>query len=161
MGSGLIVNIVLNYIFVAVLDLGVVGIALGTNIGMLVYTLQFMIYAAKGKAVLNQIIYHSKVFPRIKRNFRAWLSVFTNDNNVCNSNVRNHVFKSYGNANDVSFYGAAFRLFNLFLTPIYGLMRALQPAIGINFGSGNYNRVSKSFKVFALAATLIMLPFWL
>lgn len=45
--------------------------------------------------------------------------------------------------------------------PIYGLMRALQPAIGINYGAKHYKRVVWSFKIFALVATLIMLPFWL
>lgn len=68
---------------------------------------------------------------------------------------------NYGTTQDVAFYGAAFRLYNLFLTPIYGLMRALQPMVGINFGAKQYERVIKSFKVFAVVAFLIMLPLWL
>lgn len=163
MGIGLIVNIVLNYIFVAVLDFGVVGIALGTNIGMLVYTLQFMIYAAKGKASFKSNYLSFKSVSEDKKQILGlgFPSLLMTIMYVIQMFVVMYSLKSYGNPSNVSFYGAVFRLFNLFLTPIYGLMRALQPAIGINFGAGNYSRVSKSFKIFALVAALIMLPFWL
>ncbi|MDO5713601.1 MAG: MATE family efflux transporter [Tissierellia bacterium] len=67
----------------------------------------------------------------------------------------------YGTVKDVAFYGMVFRIFNLSLTPIYGLMRALQPTVGINFGAEKYERVISSFKIFAIAALIIMLPLWL
>jgi Na+-driven multidrug efflux pump len=40
-------------------------------------------------------------------------------------------------------------------------MRALQPVIGINFGAQKNDRVISSFKIFAVASSLIMFPFWL
>jgi Na+-driven multidrug efflux pump len=67
----------------------------------------------------------------------------------------------YGTTSDVAFYGVAFRLFTLMLTPIFGLMRALQPVVGINYGAKQYLRVIESFKVFAVVATGLMLPFWI
>ena len=39
-------------------------------------------------------------------------------------------------------------------------MRALQPVIGINYGAKQYDRVIRSYKVFAAAALILTLPFW-
>ena len=118
MGIGLIVNIVLNYIFVAVLDFGVVGIALGTNIGMLVYTLQFMIYAAKGKASFKSNYLSFKSVSEDKKQILGlgFPSLLMTIMYVIQMFVVMYSLKSYGNPSDVSFYGAVFRLFNLFLT---------------------------------------------
>lgn len=69
--------------------------------------------------------------------------------------------KAYGTDLDITFYGAVFRIFNFSLTPIYGLMRALQPVAGINYGAKQYERSISSFKIFSFVALIIMLPFWL
>lgn len=69
--------------------------------------------------------------------------------------------KAYGSELDITFYGAVFRVFNFSLTPIYGLMRALQPVAGINYGAEKYERSISSFKIFSFVALIIMLPFWL
>ena len=69
--------------------------------------------------------------------------------------------KAYGTELDITFYGAVFRIFNFSLTPIYGLMRALQPVAGINYGAKQYERSISSFKIFSFVALIIMLPFWL
>jgi len=66
----------------------------------------------------------------------------------------------YGTTSDVAFYGVVYRIFQFLLTPIFGLMRALQPAIGINYGAKQYDRVIRSYKIFGVAAMLLTLPFW-
>ena len=67
----------------------------------------------------------------------------------------------YGTTADIAFYGVVYRIFQFLLTPIFGLMRALQPVIGINYGAKQYGRVISSYKVFAVAALLLTLPFWI
>lgn len=67
----------------------------------------------------------------------------------------------YGTVSDIAFYGVVYRVFTFFLTPIFGLMRALQPVIGINFGAGEHERVIRSYKIFTVAAMLLTLPFWI
>ncbi|MDD7511610.1 MAG: MATE family efflux transporter [Peptostreptococcaceae bacterium] len=162
MGTGLVANVILNYIFVAILHWGVIGIALGTNIGMLIYTLQFIVYMARKKASFESNYLSLKRVHDDKKQIMSlgFPSLLMSVMYVIQMFVIMYSLKTYGVDSDVSFYGAVFRLFNLFLTPIYGLMRALQPAIGINFGAGHYKRVSQSFKLFAFVAALIMLPFW-
>ena len=68
---------------------------------------------------------------------------------------------NYGTSSDVTFYGTVFRVMSFMMMPIIGLMRSLQPVIGINFGAGNYERVVQSFKIWVGTAALLILPFWI
>lgn len=163
MGLGLVVNIICNYILMAVLKMGVKGAAWGTNIGMFIYALLFFIYAARGKASFDtnahKILAESDMLKEIlSLGFPSFLMSIMY---VIQSLVIMKALNSYGTSSDLALYGSVSRLFNLFLTPIYGLMRALQPAIGINYGAENYERVIKSFKVFAFAAFILMLPLYI
>lgn len=51
----------------------------------------------------------------------------------------------------------AFRIMNLLMIPIYGLMRALQSAVGINYGAKQYQRVIDFYKVFSFVAFVLAL----
>ncbi len=163
MGTGLVVNIVANYVLIVMLGLGVEGAAWGTNLGMLVYTVASMIYFKSGYATFD-------VRPfAIKRNKEIVKSIFSMGvpslimtvMSLIQALVVFNALASYGTTTDVAFYGASYRVFTFLLTPIFGLMRALQPCIGINYGAGKYERVIKSFKVFAFSSGVLMFPFWL
>lgn len=163
MAIGLAVNAVANYVFIVVLNMGVTGAAIGTNIGMAVYSLAGIAYFASGKTsfvcnafsinrdvkVVKQII--SMGMPSLIMNIMFIIS---------GAFVFNALEKT-GGEEAVALYGVAFRYFNFLLTPIYGLMRALQPVVGINFGAEQNERVIGGFKRFWLTATLLILPFWL
>ena len=163
MAIGLLVNIIANYILIVVLKKGVEGAAHGTNLGMLVYTLSSLIYFSKKKAS-----FESKPFAiyRDKNIVRSILSMGTPSlimtvMSLIQAIVVLNALSHYGSNSDIAFYGIAFRLFTFMLTPIFGLMRALQPVIGINYGAGKNKRVIQSFNIFAIAATCLMIPFWL
>lgn len=47
------------------------------------------------------------------------------------------------------------------MTQIYGLMRALQPAVGINYGAKQYQRVIDFIKFFSFLAFILVLSPWL
>lgn len=163
MGIGLLINVVANYILIVVLNMGVKGAAWGTNIGMFIYVLLFFIYCHQNRATFEtdeKRVFREKSITKqiLGLGFPSLLMTIMA---VIQGIVVMQALNWYGTTADVAFYGIVFRLFNLFLTPIYGLMRALQPAIGINFGAKKYERVISSFKIFGVASLLIMLPFWL
>ncbi len=163
MGIGLAVNIIANYFFIVVLDLGVKGAAWGTNIGMLVYTIIFFIYAS-GK----HISFEAKPFAlsRDKEIIKTMISngipsLIMTVMTLIQGIVVLNALSRFGTTSDLAFYGIVYRIFLFMLTPIFGLMRALQPAVGINFGAKKYDRVISNFKIFGFAATILMTPFWL
>lgn len=163
MGLGLVANAVFNYIFIVMMEMGVAGAAWGTNVGMFVYSLVGFIYLMSGKAS----------FPTKALSFKFDKTVVTDINRLGISSfimtvmtliqaiVVFNALSNYGTVADIAFYGVVYRIFQFFLTPIFGLMRALQPVIGINYGAKQYERSIKAYKIFAVAAMALTIPLWL
>lgn len=163
MGIGLLANIVANYFFIAVLKLGVQGAAWGTNLAMLIYVLLFFYYCHAGHASFET---HERKFyfeaPVIKRIISLGIpNLLMALMTVFQGLVIMKSLNRYGSTEDIAFYGVVFRLFNFLLTPIFGLMRALQPTLGINYGAKQYQRVIRSYWVFTVAALAMILPFFI
>ena len=163
MGVGLSINILANYILVGLLQLGVAGAAWGTNLGMLVYTLLGLAYFKRGKASFEG---HPFKLYRDKKIIKAIMSMGMSSlimsvMSLVQAIVVFNALSGVGTTSDIAFYGAAYRIFMLMLTPLFGLMRALQPVAGINYGAMQMGRVIKSAKVFILSGVILMLPFWL
>ncbi len=163
MGIGLLINVIANYLFMVIFDFGVEGAAWGTNIGMFVYVLLFTIYSVRGKASFEvnffRIYFDKDIIKEIVS--LGMPSFIMTIMTVIQGIIIMKALKTYGTTSDLAFYGVVFRLYNLFLTPIYGLMRALQPAVGVNFGAKQYDRTIRAFKIFSFAALIVMLPLWL
>ncbi len=163
MGIGLFINVLANYVLMVIFDFGVAGAAWGTNIGMFVYVLLFTIYSVRGKASFKVNFFKLYCDKDILKEIISLgmpsfvMTIMT----VIQGMIIMKALKTYGSLSDVAFYGVVFRLYNLFLTPIYGLMRALQPAVGVNFGAKQYDRTISAFKIFSFTALLVMLPLWL
>lgn len=163
MGVGLVVNIVSNYILMVIFNFGVTGAALGTNIGMFVYSLVGILYFHKGHATFESNVFKiHKDKDTIKTIVNlGFPSLLMNIMNLIQAYIIFNSISKYGTVSDIAFYGTVFRIFTFCLTPIFGLMRALQPVIGINFGAKKYDRVIKSFNTFFLSASLLTIPMWL
>jgi Na+-driven multidrug efflux pump len=67
----------------------------------------------------------------------------------------------YGTAEDITFFTAVNRFYILLNTPLWGLMRALQPVAGMNYGAKNYGRSIKAYRLFSLVGLGVLLPFWI
>lgn len=163
MGAGLAINVFLNYILVGLLNLGAVGAAWGTNVGMLVYTVLGLSYFSRKKATFEARpfqIHRDKAI--LKPIFSMGMSsLIMSVMSLVQAVVVLNAISKFGTTSDIAFYGASYRIFTLLLTPLFGLMRALQPVAGINYGAGRYDRVIQSAKVFILSGSALMLPFWL
>jgi putative MATE family efflux protein len=163
MGIGMVVNIIANYILMAIFNMGVVGAAHGTNMAMLVYCLLFFIYCRRKKASFEtnelKLYFHKDVMKEIVS--IGMPSFIMTIMTVIQGIIILKALNVYGTTSDVSFYGMVFRIMNLLMTPIYGLMRALQPAVGINYGAKKIDRVIGFYKVFSAVAFLLILPMWL
>lgn len=163
MGLGFAVNIIANYILVAVLDYGVKGAAWGTNIAMFVYTLGFYVYAGLGlisfKTKVFSLNWNKEIVKSIlSLGFPSLIMAITT---LIQGIVVFNALSLYGTVADIAFYGIVFRIMNLIGTPVFALMRALQPVLGINYGAKQYLRVIDSYKIFAKFATIIIVPIWI
>ncbi len=163
MGIGLAVDALFKYIFVGVLEMGVEGAAWATNIGMLAYTLLGWFYFGKGHATFKSkllSLHRDKDITKSILRLGA-PSMLMAVMSLVQAIVVFNALSRYGTVADIAFYGVVYRVFQFLLTPIFGLMRALQPVLGINYGAKQYDRVIRSYKIFAVAALLLTLPFWI
>ena len=162
MGVGLIVNAIFNYLFMVPLNLGVEGAAWGTNVGMLIYTMLGWLYFGWGKATFPSKLLSLKGDRKITTSVLrlGMSSLIMSFMSLIQGLVVFNALARYGTTADVAFYGVVYRVFQFLLTPIFGLMHALQPVVGINYGAKQYARVIQSYKIFAIAALLLTMPFW-
>ncbi len=163
MAAGLAVNAVANYVLMGIFDFGVRGAAWGTNLGMLVYTLIGWLYFGKGfatfKTKILSIRWDKDIGTSILR--LGMSSLIMSVMSLIQAVFVFNALAKYGTTADIAFYGVVYCIFTFLLTPIFGLMRALQPDIGINYGARQYERVISAYKIFAVAAMLLTLPFWI
>ncbi|MBD2866958.1 MATE family efflux transporter [Paenibacillus arenilitoris] len=163
MGIGLAADVAFNYLLVAALDLGVAGAAWATNAGMIVYTLLGFVYFSKGwssfQTKASAFYWDWATVKSIVSLGMA--SLIMNVMNLVQGIVVFNALSRYGTMQDIAFYGVVYRVFTFLLTPIFGLMRALQPVVGINYGAGQYERVIRAYQIFTAASVLLTLPFWL
>lgn len=163
MAYGLIVNIVLTPLFIIYLNMNVDGAAWATNIGMFIYCIVGYIYFNGNKASfssnINNIRYDKEVFQNIiKLGFPGFImSIMALIQSIA---VFNAIVK-IGTETDLAFFAAANRILLFLMTPLFGLMRALQPVAGVNFGARQLGRVKQSFLLFSKTGLFLVLPFWI
>ncbi|MFT9078345.1 MATE family efflux transporter [Ethanoligenens sp.] len=163
MAIGLLADVGSNFLLVVHLHWGVVGAGIANNIGMAVYTVIGLLYFGRGFASFKTrmlAVFRDKDI--VKSTLGLGISAFIMTiMNLLQAVLVFNALKQYGTLLDTAFYGVVYRIFTFLLTPIFGLMRALQPVAGINYGAKQYQRVIKSYWVFTAAAIVLTLPFWL
>jgi len=176
MAIGLAVNGLSNYVLMVLLNQGIKGAAIGTNIGMIVQSLICMLYVRRSSLVRQPIASSTETSGASL--FRVCAIRF--DNNIIGKIVQMglsafimqimmvlqsmlvlNVITRYGTAHDIAFYGVVTRLFSFVVQPLAGFMIAMPPIIGINFGAAQPERVIAAFKCFVTAAFILVLPFWI
>ena len=162
MAYGLIVNLVLTPVLIVYGDMGVEGAAWATNVGMLVYCLVGYFYFRRGRASfaagVKAIGYDGNTFGSIaKFGFPGFIiSVM----GLVQAAVTFNAIVGVGTDDDLAFFAAANRIVLFLMTPLFGLMRALQPVAGINYGAGRYGRVKDSLLLFVKTGFYLVAPFW-
>lgn len=161
--AGLIIDIILKPVFISVFGWGVSGAAWATNCGMLIYSLLGFYYFAQGKSSFStqwkSFSYDAAIGKRILKLGlpEMVLSVM----GVIQSIIIFNAIAAYGTEKDISFFTVLNRFFLFLLTPLFGLMRGLQPVVGINFGAGQFSRAGKFLRTYILAGIGILSPFFL
>lgn len=160
---GLLADVALKPIFIRTLGWGVEGAAWATNLGMVVYSLVGLWYFAKGKASFRTQWSSLKIDATVAREIvkLGFPGMLLTIMGVIQSLVVLQAITSYGTPVDLPFFTTCNRILMLLMMPVIGLMRALQPVAGMNYGAGNYQRVIRSYWLFVLCGFCIIAPFWL
>ena len=163
MGIFVTVNIFLNYIFIAVYHGGTAQLAGATVIAMIFAGMFNLAYFILGKSFipisLKKIVIAIDLLPAI---FSVGISsllypvvMLIQEFIVFNS------ISYYGTTHDIAFFGAAGKLILLAFIPVFGLVEALKPVIGMNYGAKQEKRIKKAYLTFGIFGIILLLLIWL
>ncbi len=160
---GAISNIILDYIFIVLLNWGIKGAAVATISAQFLSFLVGASYFALKQSTINFSPKNLKLdFTIISRIVAIGFSPFFMQ--IAGSLVGailNNALKVHGGFQAQGAYAIIMGVSMLFLMPVFGMNQALQPIIGFNYGAENYQRVKKAVYIGVIAASLVMTTGWL
>ena len=158
-----VTNIILDPIFIFVLDMGVRGAALATMISQLVSVIIELVIFLNPK----EVIYFHRGIWRLKRDItmRA-LGIGTAPFLMHMAScfvviVLNNQLKRYGGDMAIATYGITNRFMFFFAMVVMGLNQGMQPIVGYNYGAKLFDRMVRALKLTAMCATCVMGVLWL
>jgi putative MATE family efflux protein len=147
--ASVVINCILNPIFIFGMDWGIKGSAWATVISQAISLVWQLYYFANPK----RFIHFKKGIYKLKKDlvvsiFGIGLSPFLM--NICSSLIIiliNRGLKEYGGDMAIGAYGIVNRIVFLFIMIIMGLNQGMQPIAGYNFGARQFDRVKEVLKI--------------
>lgn len=152
---GGVTNVILDYVFIYIFDMGMVGAALATNIGLLLTSIWIIFYFTKGSSTIK-LKYTKLKFYIVYQIIATGLPTFII--NISGSIVQIaliSVLALYGGDLAVSAMGIVSTIAYFLLLPILGISHAAVPIIAFNFGAKQYDRVFQTLKLSIIIGSII------
>lgn len=150
-------NIILDYLFIFVLNLGVKGAALATIISQAITFFIILYYYTAGNSNLKLKIENFKLKKHlVTMIFAIGIAPFATQ--IATSLVQviaNNALKTYGSDLAIGAMTVISSLNIIFMMPIFGINQGCQPIIGFNYGAKKYERAKEAFKYATIAACVI------
>ena len=146
---GIIVNVVLDYIFIFPLQMGMKGAALATILGKFATLVYLIVYFRQPNHVIN---FKFRCLRLNKQVLKPALSVglsgfgMRSSSSVANV-VLNHTLGALGGDMAIAVFGVIYKITLFFGMPLYGLNQGMQPIVGFNFGADNPERIKRTIKL--------------
>ncbi len=153
------INIVLDYLFLFVFEMGVAGAALATVIAQATGTLWVACFYLSGRSCLNIRLRDIKIHKDLFKAMFAAGSPSLIMQMFASLGVALYVMQArdYGSEATIAVVGVAMAITTFMFLPIVGLGMGMQPIIGYNWGARNLSRVKKTFVCGVIFATVICL----
>jgi len=164
---GAVLNIVLDPIFIYILDMGVAGAAIATAISQFVSTLVYLIYLLCKKSAFT---FGIKYFKPSKEIYAEILKIgvptltfqFLTSLSIA---LINRASNGYGDA-VIAGMGAVTRITSMGTLVVFGFLKGFQPIAGFSYGAKNFNRLREAIRtsilwstVFCIVVGLLMVLF--
>ncbi|MBU0956480.1 MAG: MATE family efflux transporter [Spirochaetes bacterium] len=160
---GALLNLILDPIFIFVLDLGIAGAAWATVISQTVCAVWVMSYYLGRRSSCQLRKANLRLDPALVRRIAAIGSApFAMQfvSSILNSLLNNQL-QRYGGDLAVSVMGVLYSVAMLMLMPVFGLNQGSQPIVGYNYGAKHYHRAVHAARLAIIFATLVVTGGWL
>ena len=154
---GAVANIILDPIFIFVLDMGIRGAALATVVAQMLsfaFLLSFFISGRSSLVIrLRHLAPDWSIIPEI---FSLGVPAFVRQAGFSVVFILvNNALGHYGGEIYIAAFGLVFRILHFFLMPMIGLVQGFQPITGFNYGAGNLARVKRTLALTLIISTAI------
>lgn len=167
--TGCVLNLVLDPVFIFVFNWGVKGAAFATIIGQIVNAVMNIIYISRFTKTVridrDALSNWFKTLPKISRlGVSSFISQFAF---VLAIATRNNVLTTYGAQSKygadipITTLGITMKVFSILMSIVMGLSSGAQPIFGYNYGSKQYDRVKKTFRLTVIIGTCVMIAAFL
>ena len=150
-------NIILDYVFIFIFNLGVKGAALATIISQAITFFIILYYYTIGNSNLKLKVENFKLKKHlVTMTFAIGIAPFATQ--IANSLVQviaNNALKTYGSDLAIGAMTVISSLNIVFMMPIFGINQGCQPIIVFNYGAKKYKRAKETFKYATMAACVI------
>ena len=146
---GLLVNVILDYLFIFPLDMGIRGAALATITGKFTTLLYLAWYFTGSRHLIQFRIRNLHIDKRIvKPTISVGLSGFgmRSSSSVANI-ILNHTLGALGGDIAIATFGIIYKITLFFGMPLFGLNQGMQPIVGFNYGADKKARIKKTMKL--------------
>lgn len=146
---GIIVNTILDYIFIFPLDMGIRGAALATILGKFATLIYLIRYFSGSKSIISIKVRYLKLQKHIlKPSLSVGLSGFGMRSSSSFANiVLNHTLGALGGETAIAIFGIIYKTTLFFGMPLFGLNQGMQPIVGYNYGAENDERVKHTVRL--------------
>ncbi len=153
----IILNFILDPIFIFVLHMGVKGAALATVIGQIFGAVYAFIYFVSPKSTiqfsLKNLCFNFKIF---KESIAIGSSSFARQAaGSFAAIIINNSLAFYGGSLAIAAFGVVNRLLAFVFMPIFGIVQGMQPILGFNYGAKKFQRAKESITLSIKYATIL------
>lgn len=153
--AGAVLNMILDPVFIYVLNMGVAGAAIATAISQVVSTLVYICYIFSKKSVftfsIKECCFTKEIISEILKIGVPTL-IFQLLTSLCVT-LTNMVAAKYGDS-AIAGLGAVTRIISLGSLIIFGFIKGFQPIAGYNYGAKKYDRLFEAIKTSVLWTTI-------
>ncbi|WP_297333313.1 MATE family efflux transporter [Flavobacterium sp.] len=154
-------NLIMDVLFIQVLDMGIFGAALATATSFFIafaYLVWFFIYKSELRLQLKHFKWHNKLAGEITS--LSFVTFARQGVIGVLAIILNHTLFEQGGEHAVTVYGIISRMLMFMLFPVLGVTQGFLPISGYNYGAGNYGRVRESiFTAIKYAGALAIVIF--
>lgn len=154
---GALLNVIIDPIFIFLLDMGIKGAAYATVISMFISMIWITQFYFRKKRILHFSNSTFKIdIPSISAILSIGLSPFLLNVSTSLVNIlMNNTLLKYGGDLAIGAFGIITSYTTLIVMAIIGLSQGMQPIIGYNYGAKKMERVNETLKICICVATII------
>lgn len=158
-----VLNLILDPIFIVVLDLGLFGAALATTIGYISSALfAFWFFLSDRSELSLRKASFRLQWPLVREMFSIGSVTLARQGAISLlSIVLNNTLFRYGGETGVTIYGMLTRVFMVANVPVMGLIQGFVPIVGYNYGANHPQRVRQVVRLSVISGTVIAIGLFL